>query len=147
MFEGLTSARRLRKLHQERKRVSAKYKKALDQGKAAQKSELELDRLFFEERMETQIVDAEIYHLLTQRLIQLADRHLIPRPEFRSEGGAWIQSSVTGRWHLTVEAIAELRGAIRRERKERSENWRMWLASLTGLVGALIGLASLLLKK
>jgi hypothetical protein len=147
MFGGIINAWHLRKLHKERKKIYAGYKKALDEAKAAQKSQLELDRLFFEERMKIQIVDAKIHNLLTQRLIQIADRNLIPRPEFKSEGGAWIQSSVAGHWHLTIEAIAELRSAIRREKKERSENWRMWLAACTGLVGTLIGLAALLLKK
>lgn len=147
MFDSIINAWHLRKLHKERQKIHAFYKKALGEAKAAQKLQLELDRLFFEERMEIEIVDAEIHSLLTQRLIQIADRNLIPRPEFKSEGGAWIQSSVTGRWHLTIEAIAELRSTIRREKKERSENWRMWLAACTGLVGTLIGLVSLLLKK
>jgi hypothetical protein len=97
--------------------------------------------------MEIQVVDAEILHHRTQRLIQMADRYSIPHPEFKSKGGAWIQSSVTGRWHLTIEAIAELRDAVRREKRERSESWRMWLAAWTGLVGTLIGLAALLLKR
>jgi hypothetical protein len=96
--------------------------------------------------MQIQIVDAEIQSLITQRLIQIADRYLVPRPKFRSEGGAWVQTSAAGHWHLTIEAIADLRSAIRHEKKERSENGRMWLAALTGLVGTLIGLASLLLK-
>jgi hypothetical protein len=147
MFEAIIHARRVRKLHKERQRIQAVYKEALNEAKAADKSELELERLFFEERMEVEIVDAEIHQLITQRLIQIAERNLIPHPEFKSEGGAWIQSSVTGHWHLTIEAMAELRAAIRREKKERSESWLMWLAGCTGLVGTLIGLASLLLKK
>jgi hypothetical protein len=106
-----------------------------------------LERLFFEERMKIETIDAEIHHLTTQRLIEIADKYLVPHPEFDSKSGAWIQSDVSGRWHLTLETMAELRAAVRQERKERSESWRMWLAALTGLVGALIGLASLLLKK
>ena len=147
MFEPVVHAWRIRKLHNEKKQTQALYGKAVREAKAAKKSDLELERLFFEERMEVEITDAEIQHLVTQRLLRIADRNLIPRPEFKSEGGAWTQSSVTGRWHLTIEAVAELRAAIRRERKERSDNLRMWLAAVTGLVGTLIGLASLLLKK
>src|SRR3989442_741180 len=113
MFEGIINAWQVRKLHKQRNKLRAAYKAAIDEAGAAEKSQLELDRLFLEERMKLQIVDAEIYELLTQRLIQIADRNLIPRPEFRSEGGAWIQSSVDRRWHLTIEAMAELRSAIR----------------------------------
>ena len=147
MFDDIKTTWRIRSLHKERRPLQAVYKRLSEEGKAAGKSELELDRLFFEERMEVEIVDAEIHHLLTQRLISLADHYLVPRPEFKSEGGDWVQSSITGRWHMTKEALAELRSAIRRERKERSESLRMWLAAWTGLIGTLIGLAALLLKK
>ena len=51
MFDGITNAWHLRKLHKERKKIHAGYNKALAEAKAAQKSQLELDRLFFEERM------------------------------------------------------------------------------------------------
>jgi hypothetical protein len=119
VFDSIINAWQLRKLHGERKEIQARYKNLLDQAKAAQKSQLELDRLFFEERMQIQIVDAEIHHLVTQRLIQIADNYLVPHPKFASEGGAWIQSGANGRWHLTIEAMAELRSAIRQEKKER----------------------------
>jgi hypothetical protein len=72
---------------------------------------------------------------------------LIPYPEFKSKGGAWVQSSADGRWHPTIEAMAQLRTAIRQEEKERATYALMWLAACTGLVGTLIGLASLLVKK
>jgi hypothetical protein len=147
MFGAITHAWRIRKFNREKRRIQQFYKAALVEARKAGKSQLELDRLFFEERMQVQIVDAEIRHAVTQRLIQLADRYLIPHPEFRSEGGDWVQSSASGQWHLTAEAISALRAAIRQERKERSESWRMWLAACTGLVGTLIGLVSLLLKK
>jgi hypothetical protein len=153
MFEGLIHAGRLHKLHNEKRRIQREYKKKLAELTAADRPPLELDRqlesdrLFFEERMKIQLLDAEILELLSLRLVQIAQRNLLPYPEFKSEGGAWVKSSVAGRWHLTIEAITDLRAAIRRERKERSENWRMWLAALTGLVGSLIGLASLFLKR
>ena len=76
MFEGVFQPWRVRKLHKERRRIQDGYKKALKEAKAAKKLELELERLFFEERMELQIVDAEIHHLLTQRLINIAERNL-----------------------------------------------------------------------
>jgi hypothetical protein len=147
MFEAIIHARRVRRLQKEKRRIQAGYKRIRDEAKAANRSELELQRLFFEERMKIQIVDAEIHQLITLRLIQIAQRNLIPYPEFESKGGAWIQSSATGHWHLTIEAMAQLRAAIRQEKKERAAYALMWLAAWTGLVGTLIGLASLLLVK
>jgi hypothetical protein len=46
MFDGISNAWRIRKLHKKRKFIQAEYKKALDQAKAAQKTQLELDRVF-----------------------------------------------------------------------------------------------------
>jgi hypothetical protein len=147
MFEGAVHAWHLRKLHEEKKRVQASYKALVKEAKASKKSELELDRLWFEERMKVQIVDAEIYDLITQRLILLADRHSIPHPKFMSEGGSWIQTGAASRWHLTIEAMAELRAAIRQEKRDRLIYSLMWLSAATGLLGTSIGLISLLLKK
>jgi hypothetical protein len=55
MFEAVIHARRVRKLHKERQRIQALYKEALNEAKAANKSELELERLFFEERAEMRL--------------------------------------------------------------------------------------------
>jgi hypothetical protein len=78
MFEAVVHAWRIRKLHSEKKRIQALYRTAVAEARAAKKPELELERLFFEERMEVEIQDAEIHSLVTQRLIQLADHYLIP---------------------------------------------------------------------
>jgi hypothetical protein len=72
MFEAIIHARRVRRLQKEKRRIQAAYKRILHETKAANTSELELERLFFEERMKIQIVDAEIHQLITQRLIQIA---------------------------------------------------------------------------
>src|SRR5271169_6097993 len=127
MFDDLKEAWQVRALHKERAKLQLLYKNALREAKAAGKSQLELDRIFFEERMEVETVDAEIRRELTQRLIRLADRYFIPRPEFSSTDGTPTQSGVNGRWHMTTGAIAELRSAVRREKKERWESLRMWL--------------------
>jgi hypothetical protein len=147
MFQDAKHLWLVGKLQKARRRTLASYKRIVRDAEAAGKSEIELDRLFFEERIHIQNLDAEIHHLSTERLIRLADRLSLPRPEFSTKGGAWVQSSASQRWHLSVEAMAELRSAIRREQKERSEHWRMWLTALTGLIGTLIGLVALLLKK
>jgi hypothetical protein len=58
---------------------------------------------------------------------------------------AWVQSRTANGYHLTTSAAAELRAAIRKEKREGSELFFKWLSGLTGLVGALIGLAALLI--
>jgi hypothetical protein len=71
---------------------------------------------------------------------------LIPVPEFKTEGGAWMESQETGLYHLTPHALHELRAAIRAEKKARREEWTIWLALLIGAIGALSGLVAIIKK-
>lgn len=80
--------------------------------------------------------------LVSSYLVAVANRLLIPTPKFKTEGGEWEQALSTGRYHLNISALAELRAAIRKEQKEHHEIWLLWFAALTGLVGALIGLVT-----
>lgn len=98
-------------------------------------------------------LEDEIAKLLSWHLIGQANRYLIPTPEFKQEG-AWVQSNITGLWHLTPHAMLSLRTEVRQERKERSEYVQKWLtviatfiAAMTGLVGALIGVLAMLSSK
>lgn len=55
-----------------------------------------------------------------------------------AESGEWEETL----WfrHLTRQALARLRSAIRAEQKERFERWSRWVPLVTGLTGALTGL-------
>jgi hypothetical protein len=70
----------------------------------------------------------------------------------RYSRGQWISSLACG-MHLHSDALAEIRDAIRKERKERSEVTRLWITTigggigaLTGVIGAMIGLLAYLDK-
>jgi hypothetical protein len=94
-----------------------------------------------------QRIEDEIAALQTDRLLVLADEYLIPRPLGALEPNeTWMQARTSDQYLLSPAAIAELRASIRKEQRERSELVFRWLTGLTGVVGALIGLAALLMK-
>lgn len=96
--------------------------------------------------------------VVSDALIREADELHLPRPQY-GDNGKWEEEekdeplAQTG-MVLTPEAMAELRGTIRKERRERRETVESWvkiigglLTIVTGLVGALIGLVSVLKHK
>jgi hypothetical protein len=128
MFENLIYYWKVRRLRREKRHLHNFYRNLSKKARAEKKSHEELDDIGREEMMETELIDSELYHLLTQRLLQIAEDNLLPKSEFKTEGGAWEQSHVTGRWHLTMEAIAQLRSDIRKESvKDRKIGACGWL--------------------
>ncbi|MGC2459250.1 MAG: hypothetical protein WA435_14785 [Gallionellaceae bacterium] len=92
------------------------------------------------------LADDEMIRLTSSHYVRLANRMLIPVPEFKTEGGAWMESEQTGLYHLTPQAVHELRATIRAEKKARREEWTIWLALMTGVIGALSGLIAIIKK-
>jgi hypothetical protein len=95
--------------------------------------------------------------LVSNSLLEEADRLQLPRPQY-SDKAKWQEPDEYGFQEeglvLTAEAMAELRGVIRKERRERRESLEFTLKIVgafvtitTGLVGALIGLISVLRHK
>ena len=83
--------------------------------------------------------------LTSNYYVRLAHRMLIPVPEFKTEGGHWMESEEhPGRYHLTPQTLHELRAAIRSEKKARREEWTVWLVLITGILGALSGLVAII---
>lgn len=87
--------------------------------------------------------------LETDHLISMAEERFLPTPQlsYRSPGIEWRLSESFTRFYLTQEAMRELRVAIRADQREKAEIARTWLGSLTGFIGALIGLAAVILRK
>jgi hypothetical protein len=105
----------------------------------------QLRDLGWEFHTERCIAQEELSRVMSARIVTEARRLFIPVPEFKTENGAWIESEFPpGRRLLSIQAMSELRSAIRREKKERHEGWLLWLAAITGLVGALTGLAAVI---
>ena len=147
MFEGIKFNFRLLKLQRQRSKVKAFYNKANIEARKKGESREELEGIWQEERMELVLIDDDISHLISQRLLSLAEEYLLPRPEFKEEG-KWIESKVNpNSYRLSPLAISELRSAVRKEQKERYEHIFMWLAAITGIIGAISGLVAVIGSK
>jgi hypothetical protein len=77
--------------------------------------------------------------------VRKTSRLLLPLPAtsdetmWEKEGANYI--------YLTEHGINHLRAAIRVERKARVELFLMWMPGVVGILGALIGLAAILMQK
>jgi hypothetical protein len=104
-----------------------------------------INRAINEGQSKLRHIDDEITQLLSDHLLEQAQKYLVFWPE-DSDDDNRIQNAL-GERKLSPEEITELRAQIRKERKERWEHWQMRLTLLIGLMGTSIGLVSLLVKK
>ena len=135
---------RLAKLQKQKRALETEYDGAIKDARDRKDRERE-DELISTLMFERDLIDDEIFKLSSRQVTQLAERYLIPIPEFSTDSDEWTESSIDGLYRLSDQAIARLRSDIRRERKERHEHALMWLAALTGIIGALTGLVAVLL--
>jgi hypothetical protein len=143
MLESLILSWKLRKLERAKRLTLANYKKRIRQARKV-KNEDEIESLQFDEQLDIEEIDDEAHQLQNDRIIQLANRYLIPVPEFQEEGGAWEECERTGEWRLRVGPLAELRAAVRKERRDLLQGKILWASGLTGVIGTLTGLVSAL---
>jgi len=143
VLKGLWLDWKLRRLRTAKRKTRRLYAKKIQTAKASKDPERDVDSLRYDEYAEMTVIDDEVAGLVTDRLVFLAQENLIPLPPFDPAAGAWVESVVTGRRHLSAAAAMDLRATIRKEQRERSELAFRWLAALTGIIGALIGLTSL----
>jgi fermentation-respiration switch protein FrsA (DUF1100 family) len=106
---------------------------------------------------EFEMIDATIKGNLSRDVLAQARELYLPTPTFNDKT-RWVPEEEfihTGAqwWVLTPEAMAELNGAIRREKQARREIVDWWVkviggfvTILTGLIGAAIGLVAVLRK-
>lgn len=147
MFARLRYEFALRRLQTEKRRTERFY--ATKEAEISDKKNnlIEMQRLNEEQIYETQVVHDKIARLQTVFLRNEAERYLLPVPEFNDgDDGAWELAATAAHYQLKPDAIAELRSAIRKEKKERRENWQSWAALAIGFVGAMIGLVAALKK-
>lgn len=139
MLEVVRFQFRLKNLQKRKRVLESKYDEAIKvaQGRKDRKRE---ENIISEAMFERDYIDDAISNLSSRHVRLLAERYLIPIPEFDTDSSDWIESKIDGRFRLSDQAIATLRSDIRRERKERHEHTLMWLAALTGIIGALTGL-------
>ena len=91
----------------------------------------------------------------TKELIREAVELRVPLPTHPGyppadgENEYWAFSQMLGQRYLTPLGVSTLRDTIRREREARRaarDRWIPWISALTGLIGALTGLAAILLS-
>jgi hypothetical protein len=136
------------KLQRLRASISRAGDKRYAEAKKSGASHDQLERVYSDERLELELVDDDINLLETRYLREETQRLLLADPQFTIEdkGGPWKQSHISGRYFLNSDGIAQLRASIRKEKRERREAAVFWVAAVTGIIGALTGLASVLMK-
>lgn len=89
----------------------------------------------------------EIGALQHRYLVEKAQRHLIPLPDFDgSKDGVWEESRIDGKWRLTRTALTKLRSAIRAEQKETLESWSRGMAIVIPVLSLVTTIIALLKK-
>jgi hypothetical protein len=80
-------------------------------------------------------------------LVSEADRLLIPLPDWDDENSWTTFNTDTVEHVLSRTGIDELRSKIRAEKKARADRFVMWVPGIVGILGALIGLAAILVGR
>jgi hypothetical protein len=147
MFSRLRYEFALRRLQRGKRRTERLYATKEAEIKDKKNNLIELQKLGEEQIHETQVIHDQIARLQTVFLREEAERYLLPIPKFDDgDGGSWEFAATAAHYQLKPDAIAELRSAIRKEKKERREGWQSWAALAIGFVGAMIGLVAALKK-
>lgn len=140
MFETIKYRWRLRKLETECSRIRGDYAKPR-KGLSGTK----LEQLLAEESSEVSPVLEQIDALKTARFFQIANRLMVPLPDYNNKE-SWEQRYYGRGRVLTPKGFWELKKLIRQEKRERREGFVIWIAALTGIIGALTGLFAVILK-
>ena len=144
MINALKYHMELKNLHKQYYKTSTFYRVKIEQAQKEHKSRDEIQALNSEKWHELQYIDEQIDSLVSRRLCRIANRLMVPIPDYGNEA-YWVEMGAydVGKV-LTAKGIQEIRKNIRSERKERWEWLFVLLAALTGLVGAITGLAAVL---
>lgn len=142
LWRRLADSIALQRLQNKRDRWEADYRRQM-KAALSRHDHIELDRLAASRRFDLRVINDEIAYLESRRLLKRAERLMIPRPDF--DEISFVESKVTGSWHLSSEAMTTLRARVRAESKARSTPILAWISAATGFVGALIGLAAVIL--
>jgi hypothetical protein len=132
-------------LEREQRRLGKKHIAALKAAKLRKASADEIYVIDDDGAGDYFYIQDEIRKLHSRYLCSQTSRLLLPLPAtsdetmWEKEGANYI--------YLTEHGINHLRAAIRAERKARVELFLMWMPGVVGILGALIGLAAILMQK
>ena len=136
--------RQRKKLEKERRRISTEARK--------QKTPKLEEEWWSEHSFDFDFIDWEISSIITRDLLRQAQKLQLPIPTPKDED-KWEPAEDTppGYRFLSPIGIAEVRAAIRKEKRERREAVAWWVkmiatlvGAFTGIIGALIGLIAIL---
>jgi hypothetical protein len=155
MFREAKKQIALFKLRREEKLLAATGKQIRQQAREKNNPEIYDEWYESEARYEYEGIAWFRKRVFSDSVLEEAEELNLPRPypgekgKFEEDRPPMVPGDV-----LTLEVMAELRSAIRKERRERRETFEWWvkilggvLTLVTGLVGALIGLAAILKHK
>ena len=140
MFDYLVLRWKLAWLARGRRQVYAKFDREIAEARQRRAKRDEIRAIEENRHHERREFDEEVYELHTRYLFAEANRLIIPTAEFHAEE-AW-EEGPTGKRHLILPKINQLRALIRAEKKAGREQFLMWvpaITALTGLAGAAIG--------
>jgi hypothetical protein len=145
LFPKYSSAR-LKKLRKDRDRVTAIWD---EKRRAMVKPNKDRSDEFWDaRRSEIAPINEQIDQQLSMQLVAQAERWDVPVPKFTDDdSGPWTEPEYSSHYFLNEAARAELRSAIRKEKKERSEILRTWLTVILSVIGAVTGIAALLWRE
>ena len=149
MFEKVVHSYKIRKLQSAQRRLDKDFSKRLEAAKKANKSEEAISEMNEDWAQESLLTDDEILQLNGNYLRMEAERLFVPYPLWSKDSDKYEQSWITGKIRLTQSAQAELRKAIRQERKEAAEQVLMWvpfLSLLVAIMSVAVALAAILVR-
>ena len=111
MMEAARFHFRLTTLQKQKRAVESDYEGGIKAARDRKDRDRE-NALIGELMFECDLIDDEIFKLSSRRVTRLAERYLIPIPEFSTDSNEWTESTVDGRYRLSDQAIAELMSKV-----------------------------------
>lgn len=146
MINTIRYRRALNKLHRRKEQRSIYYTEQISSAIQKKEKQEHINSLRSDRRIEMSLLDDEIEDFVSQRLLEMANRLMLPIPPVNApdEDGAWQYGEFIGGRYLTRAAMKTLRQDIRQEREADRQAVAFWVSSALGLIGACTGLAAVL---
>lgn len=144
MLEDIKFQWRLRQLQKKKSSIESDTHVRVKEAEKAKNRDLKSE-LISEFFFETDYVNNEIHDLQHRYICDKAEKYFLPLPPFVENSPEWEKSDVDDQVRLSQASICRLRSDIRKETKERHEQLFRWLAAIIGVIGALTGLAAVLI--
>jgi hypothetical protein len=135
----------LRRLNHERDKVVKDISKLKEDAKKTGGAKA-AEEVWQSESFRIDMVDNKLLGLVTQYLLNKANKRFLPVPTVSEESGMWERNDFTGGYHLTDKGISEIRRMVRQDMKESIEIFTPYVTTLFGLIGAVTGLIAVIKK-